>query len=232
MGLAETFADFRRRLPRRPRLYVGGCAGEPAGLAAAMQADPDLAAGITFLGAWVPGINKTDWAGLHADARAETTFLPPAWRASYEAGRTRILPLPYSATWDWIRTTPLDAAVLLVSPPDANGEVSLGVSPDFGPALLGRTDLPILALVNPAMPDVPFSIRAPLSRFAATVEDDTPLVEVAPAQSASVIRKPPWKIPPAVQQSASTNASILTCAAEASANRTPTFCAKSIDAAS
>lgn len=181
MGLAEAFADFRRTLAPRPRLYVGGCAGEPAGLAAAMQADPNIAAGITFLGAWVPGINKTDWAGLHPDARAETTFLPPAWRASYEAGRTRILPLSYSAAWDWIRTTPLDGAVLLTSPPDAKGEVSLGVSPDFGPALLGRTDLPILAISNPAMPDVPNSVRVPVSRFAAIAEDETPLVEVAPA---------------------------------------------------
>lgn len=183
-GLAEVFADFRRRLAPRPRLYVGGCAGEPLGLAEAMRRDPELAAGVTFLGAWVPGINKTDWAGLHPDARAETTFLPPAWRDSYEAGRTRILPLPYSATWDWIRTTPLDGAILLTSPPDAKGEVSLGVSPDFGPALLGRTDLPILAIMNPAMPDVPNSVRVPVSRFAAIAEDETPLVEVAPARLA------------------------------------------------
>ena len=182
--LTDAFAAFRRTLPPRARVFIAGCAGEPVGLAEALQEAPDLAAGLTFVAAWVPGINLTDWAGPHPGARAETTFLPPSLRPSFEDGRTRILPMAYSATWDWIRTTPLDGAVLMVSPQDGNGTVSLGVSPDFGPAILARTDVPVFAILNPQMPAVPNSVTAPISRFAAVVTHERALIEVAPQRLA------------------------------------------------
>jgi acyl-CoA hydrolase len=143
---------FRASLPPRARLYVGGCSGEALGLAEAFRQAPDLAAGLTFVGQWVPGLNQTDWASLHPDAEAETTFLSPALRRSFDAGRTRILPMTWYQSWDWLCHTPLDGAVLLVSPPDTDGNVSLGVSPDFGPAVITRTDVPVLALISPNMP--------------------------------------------------------------------------------
>jgi acyl-CoA hydrolase len=178
---AEALRRFRARLPARARLYTGGCSGEPLGFVEAFREAPDLAAGLTFVGQWVPGINHTDWASLHPDASAETCFLPPALRPSFEDGRTRILPMAYSHSWDWLASTPLDGALMLVSPPDAEGNVSLGVSPDFGPVILARTDVPVLALVNPQMPAVPHSVKVPLSRFALVAEEDRPLVQVAPA---------------------------------------------------
>jgi len=173
--------SFRASLPARARLYVGGCSGEPLGIAEAFRAAPDLAAGLTFLGQWVPGLNATDWASLSAHAQAETTFLAPALRPSFEAGRTRILPMTYFQSWDWLCHTPLDGAVLLVSPPDQEGNVSLGVSPDFGPALLARTDLPLLALINPEMPAPRHSVKAPLSRFIWIAEESRPLASAPPS---------------------------------------------------
>lgn len=181
MTPAEALRRFRASLPARARVYVGGCSGEPLGFVEAFRAAPDLAAGITFFGQWVPGINLTDWASLHPDAEAETTFLPPTLRPSFEAGRTRILPMTYSQSWDWLSTTPADGALMLISPPDADGNVSLGLSPDLGPALLARPDVPVLALINPQMPAVPSSVKVRLSRFALVAEDDRPLVQVAPA---------------------------------------------------
>lgn len=182
--LSAKFAAFRKSLPAKPRIYINGCAGEAVGLAEAMADAPELAAGVTFVGAWVPGINLTDWASLHAEAQAETTFLPPSLRPSFEDGRTRILPMAYSATWDWICTTPLDGAVLMVSPPDNDGNVSLGISPDFGPAILARTNLPVLGILNPQMPAVPNSVTVHQSRFAALVEHERALIEVAPQRLA------------------------------------------------
>lgn len=178
---AEALRRFRASLPAKARLYVGGCSGEPLGFVEAFRAAPDLADGITFFGQWVPGINLTDWASLHPGAKAETTFLPPALRPSFEDGRTHILPMTYSQSWDWLSTTPADGALMLVSPPDADGNVSLGLSPDLGPALLARPDVPVLALINPQMPAVPNSVKVPLSRFALVAEEDRPLVQVAPA---------------------------------------------------
>jgi acyl-CoA hydrolase len=181
MSLPAIFRDLRATLPPRARLYVGGCSGEPLALVDALREEPDLAAGLTFIGQWVPGLNLTDWAGLHPQAEAETTFLGPALRPSFEAGRTRILPMTWYQSWDWLCHTPLDAAVLLVSPPDTDGNVSLGVSPDFGPGLAARPDLPILALINPHMPAPRHSVKLHLSRFALVAEESRPLISVPPA---------------------------------------------------
>jgi acyl-CoA hydrolase len=88
-----------------------------------------------------------------------------------------------------MRTTPLDGAVLMVSPPGKTGKVSLGVSPDFGPAILARSDVPVFAMINPQMPAVPHSIEAPLSRFAAQVTDERTLIEVSPQRLAPGFRE-------------------------------------------
>ncbi|MEX1250610.1 MAG: acetyl-CoA hydrolase/transferase C-terminal domain-containing protein [Hyphomonas sp.] len=181
MSLNAALSAFRARLPKRARLFTGGCSGEPLGLAEAFRAAPELADGVTFVGQWVPGINQTDWAGLHPGAEAETTFLAPVLRASFEHGRTRILPMTYFQSWDWIGQTPLDGGILLVSPPDTDGNVTLGVSVDFGPALVARADVPLLAVINPNMPAPPHTPRVPLSRFAQVTEDTSALLSVAPA---------------------------------------------------
>lgn len=181
-SLSDAFRSFRARLPADARLYVGGCSGDPLALADLLRSEPSLAAGLTFLGAWIPGINRTDWASLHPEARAETIFLPPDMRPSFEAGRTRFLPMSYSQAWPWLCETPLDGGVIMVSPPDNEGQVSLGVSPDFAPAILARPEVVLLAIINPHMPSPPRSVRVPLQRFALVAEAARPLAEVLPAQ--------------------------------------------------
>jgi acyl-CoA hydrolase len=156
------------------RLFIPGGAGEPLGLLAALRDAPELAARITFVSAHVPGINRTDWAALHPDARSEGTFLSGDWRASFEAGRFALRPMTWFQAFGWLGATPLDAAVFLVSPPDADGRVSLGVASDLAPAVVAR-DLFKVAIVNPHMPRV----RGPLFDLAAfdlVAEDETPLL--------------------------------------------------------
>ncbi len=177
-SLDEAFEQFRHRLPARARLFIGGASGEPLGLARLFQAEPELSTGLTFLGAWIAGINVTDWAGFHHEAGAETIFLPAAQRPSFDAGRTRFLPLSYSQAWHWMATTALDGAVILISPPDAGGNVSLGVSPDFSPLMLARSGVPLLGIINPQMPSPPNSPKVPLSKFAQLAEDDHPILEL------------------------------------------------------
>lgn len=135
------------------RLFIPGAASEPMALLDVYRDRPDLAAGLTFVSAHVPGINRTDWAGLHETARAEGTFVSADWRASFEAGRFTFRPLTWFQTWRWLGETPLDAAVVQVSLPDADGNISLGIASDLAPAVLGRDVLKV-ALVNPAMPRV------------------------------------------------------------------------------
>lgn len=156
------------------RLFIPGGPGEPLGLLQAFRQAPVLAAGITFVGAHVPGINRTDWAGLHETARSEGTFVSGDWRASFEAGKFALRPMTWFQAYGWLGTTPLDAAVFVVSPPGPDGMVSLGVGSDLAPAVAPREVFKV-AIVNPHMPRVQGPLF-PLSAFDVVVEDETPLL--------------------------------------------------------
>ncbi len=157
------------------RVFIPCGAAEPLALFEGFQAAPELAAGLTFVGAFLPTANRSDWAGLHEDARAEGTFASADWRGSLEAGKFTFRPLTYFQTYGWLETTPLDAAVFQVSPPDADGNCSFGAAADLSPAVIGREVIK-LALINPRMPrtDGP---SAPLAAFGAVAEIDRPLAE-------------------------------------------------------
>jgi acyl-CoA hydrolase len=161
----------------RGRTYVAGCSGEPLSVAQAFRIAPDLAAGMTFHGVWIPGVNRTDWAGLHPAAKAETIFLSPDLRTSFEARRTAFRPLSYVQTARALAREASDAAFCVVSPPDEADQVSLGVSADFSEAALRLAGTRV-ALVNPHMPAPPNAPKLPLSWFDIVVEDDTPLLTV------------------------------------------------------
>ena len=71
---------------------------------------------------------------------------------------------------------PIDVAMLQVSPPDARGFVSLGVSVDLTPAVLAVTRQAI-AEVNPAMPRTHGESFVHIDRFDALVAVETPVTE-------------------------------------------------------
>ena len=71
---------------------------------------------------------------------------------------------------------PIDVAMLQVSPPDARGFVSLGISVDLAPAVLGVARR-VIAEVNPAMPRTHGESFVHLDRFDALVDIAAPLAE-------------------------------------------------------
>ena len=71
---------------------------------------------------------------------------------------------------------PIDVALLQVSPPDARGFVSLGVSVDLAPAVLAVARH-VIAEVNPAMPRTHGESFVHVDRFDALVSVDTPVTE-------------------------------------------------------
>lgn len=181
ISVSSAFATYRQSLPESARIYVAGCSGEPLALIGALEQSPDLAAGVTFLGIWIPGVNATNWAGLHETASAESIFVSPALRPSFDAGRTHFLPLSYTQSTAWLSSTQIHGGVVMVSPPDENGDVSLGVSADFSTLILARSDIPLFGLINHAMPTPKHSPKVSLKRFASVAETDTPLVQVEEA---------------------------------------------------
>ncbi|MFC7290306.1 acetyl-CoA hydrolase/transferase family protein [Hirschia litorea] len=179
-SISDALTILKKALPAASRLYVAGCSGEPIALSNHLKENDTFAENTTFLGIWIPGVNKTDWASLHPTAKAETIFLSADLRSSFETGDTQFLPLSYTQSWRWLSSTPLDGGVVMVSPPDKDGNVSLGVSSDFSQAILARNDVPVLALINHAMPSPPNAPKYPLSRFLCAAQTDTPLIQIAP----------------------------------------------------
>ncbi|MEL6693399.1 MAG: acetyl-CoA hydrolase/transferase C-terminal domain-containing protein [Pseudomonadota bacterium] len=177
--LESAFASLRKSLPADARLYVAGCSGEPLPLVETLKAAPNLAAGLTFLGIWIPGVNQTDWAGLHPTSKAESIFISPALRSSFEAGRTHFHPLSYTQSTAWLSRTKLDAGVVMISPPDADGMVSLGVSADFSPIIIERQDVRLLGIINHSLTAPANGPKFPIERFEAIVETDCPLASVS-----------------------------------------------------
>jgi acyl-CoA hydrolase len=136
------------------RVYVGAASVEPLAFAEALASDPERAAGVDFIGSFVPGVNAFDYAGLHADGRMTTLLLPGAAQESFRQGRVRLTPLSYAAFADQLARRPPDVAIVQVTPPDAEGRCSLGPCADFAPVVWAGARRRV-AFVNPALPRPP-----------------------------------------------------------------------------
>jgi acyl-CoA hydrolase len=158
-------------------VYIPGATAEPLSLRAALAADPERAAGVRFISCLVPGMNDFDYAALTPTTSATTFLMPPAMRASLQAGRVRLLPLPYSEIAEHLATrAEIDVAVFHLAPPDADGMASVGVAADFAPLVWSRAKRRI-ALINPAMPVMPRAPRLPIAEADLVVEAEGPLIE-------------------------------------------------------
>lgn len=108
-------------------------------------------------------------------------------RALSAEGRLEIVPCHYSALPRLFaaRRLPCDVGLLQVSPPDADGLVSLGIGVEYTADALRHTRT-LIAEINHRMPPTTGTRRLPLTAFAATVETDRPLRE-APARAPDAV---------------------------------------------
>lgn len=171
---------LREITPEKPRIYAPGCSAEVSVFVNAFIGQPSLAAEMTFLGVWIPGVNQIDYAALHPTCRAESIFMSPSIRASFERGAVDIRPLSYAQAFDWLNATGLDAAILQVTPPDAHGLVSLGVCADFAPAVWSRSATKKIAHVNAAMPRPANAPTHHIDEFDIILESDSPVLNYTP----------------------------------------------------
>lgn len=152
-------------------VYVQGSTGEPTGLIEALALAPGRSDGVTYLGCFLPGVNRRDPARLHPHARHTGFFVHGELAETLAEGRMRFLPLHYSAIYDYLAGQKVDVAMIQVSPPDARGECSLGVCVDFQPAVLPRAGL-VVAEVNRAMPAPPGSLTIPYDSIDYALESE------------------------------------------------------------
>jgi acyl-CoA hydrolase len=155
-------------------VYIPGLAGESPLFAEALARRPETCAGIRFIGVWLPGFNRTDYAALHPDARATAFFVGPALRSSFAAGLIDYVPISYFAIYNYLSTCAIDVAFLHVSAPDAEDRVSLGVANDFTPAVLAQAKVKV-AHVNLQMPHTVGAATLHLDEVDYIVEETCPL---------------------------------------------------------
>lgn len=105
------------------------------------------------------------------------------------AGQLEVVPCHYSALPRMFATgqLPADVGFVQVSPPDAEGTVSLGIGVEYVADAIQHTGR-LVAEINQQMPSTRGSARLPLSAFAATIETDRPLRQ-APVREADAVDK-------------------------------------------
>lgn len=175
--------DAVMRLRGAGRILIAGSAAEPTAILDAAFAEPDLWSAETLTGAFIPGVNERPLGRI---ARVETIFSTAGLRSG--GGRIAHLPLHYTEFWARLSARGLVGAVVMtVPPPRADGTVGYGLACDFAPAALWA-GAALIGVVNPRMPDPQGAPRLPLGRFAALVEDDSPLSELPDAEPDAAAR--------------------------------------------
>jgi acyl-CoA hydrolase len=156
-------------------IYVAGACGEPTAFLNALESDPELAKGRTFTGVWIPGVNRRDPTSAHADRTALSIFATPELLDSIDAKRTEIVPIHYSTAYSWLKGPASLAGGVVQVPPPEHGTIGLGVASDFTSAVMA-SGAPMVAEINPSMPNVMNGPRYPIDRFAALIQSNTPLL--------------------------------------------------------
>lgn len=159
------------------RVYLPGGTGELVSLAMALGDEPERMADVVIESCLIPGINRIDYAALNPRAEMRLFLLPPQLRASFEANRVKLLPLPYSRIAAHFARGGFDAALAHVSPPDADGRCSLGMCADFTP-IVWPTARERILMVNQRMPRVCHGPTLSISEATLVVETDDPVLEV------------------------------------------------------
>ena len=129
--------QFTELLQPGMKVYMQGCTAEPLTLQEAMQAQPDCADGVEFVGVPLPGYNRFDPTALHPNARMSTFFMTPELRRSKAPDRIRFVPTHYSNIYRQLRSMPdLDMMVVQGAPGSRNGVGSYGLSSEHAPGAL------------------------------------------------------------------------------------------------
>jgi len=198
-------ADLASVLPPGGRTLVMGCAGESLVLNDAVMAAGDAVGAMTFTGIFIPGVNRRTYLA-NPDCRLETFFITPEIKAA-PAAQVRFMPMCYDDVLKRLRTIDLNAALMSLSPPDADGLCSFGNTVDFVADIWERIPVRI-AHINPAMPRTRGPNTIPMSALTAWVEAEQPLITTDEGEADAVAEAIAGHIAPLVCDGATLQAGL------------------------
>ncbi|MEO8296440.1 MAG: acetyl-CoA hydrolase/transferase C-terminal domain-containing protein [Burkholderiales bacterium] len=159
-------------------VYVPGGVTVPTAFIQDLQSDPQRSQGLRMLTSISPGLpNPLDMERLHASAVVTGLFMQPGLTQAQRSGRFRMMPMSFGGLIRHMREeVDLDLLVVQVSPPNAQGECSLGPSVEFSQLALSKARR-VLALINPNVPHYKGSVSIPYERFDYVSQAETTLPE-------------------------------------------------------
>lgn len=183
-------------------IYVGGNAATPRHLVSTLAEGVPEGGGITLGHVLLLGEDPLD-TRAHPGIRHQAWFVGPADRDQVNAGTADYVPCNLSQIPRLIRerTPPLDVALLMVSPPDRHGFVSLGTEVMASLAAAENARRVVLQ-VNPQMPRVLGNSFLHVGEVDAIVEHEEPLPELPPREPTEVERRIAEHIVPLVPRGA------------------------------
>ena len=161
------------------RVFLGGGASVPFALVHSMLANAAAFKDIELV--HIHGLGATPWIDPCYEnvLRTNSFFLTPALRDAVERGQADYTPCAMSEVPLLFRNgeMPLDVALIQVSPPDANGMCSLGVSVDVVHAAVRYARI-VIAQINPRMPRTGGDSLISTRKIACFIEHAAELPEV------------------------------------------------------
>ncbi len=178
-GRKKTATKALRVLKRGNRIFIGSGCAEPQHLVSALEKTIVPLSDIEILHILSLGKSHYTESSFFDNCRLKSFFVAAATREAVAEGRADYTPINISDISGLFRSgaTPIDAALIQVSPPDSHGFCSYGISVDIVKAAT-ETARHVIAQVNPSMPRTLGDSFIHVSEIDAFVEFEEPLLEM------------------------------------------------------
>ncbi|MCU6762349.1 Propionyl-CoA:succinate CoA transferase [uncultured Roseburia sp.] len=170
-----------KKIPPGARIALGHAVGEPGYLVHTLSRHPEWFENTEICHMVSLGENKYCQEGMEPYFRHNSLFASGGTRDAIAFGRADFTPCFFYQIPELFTTTlPLDAALVMVTPPDENGNVNLSVSCDYTKSAIQNAKL-VIAQVNDQMPWVYGDNTVSVHEIDCFVEHSAPLPELKPA---------------------------------------------------
>ena len=160
------------------RVFIHSVAAAPQLLILAMTNRSDELRDVEIVHLHTEGAAPYAAPGMEKSFRVNALFIGANTRNAIQQGRGDYIPNFLSEVPSFFRKRilPIDVAMIHVSPPDIHGFCSLGTSVDVSHAAVDMAKI-VIAQINPNMPRTHGDGMVHVSRFAALVECNDPILE-------------------------------------------------------
>lgn len=173
--------DALKKISDGSRVVVGHAAGEPSWLLSVMAEHKEWFHDIEICHMVSLGKNEYCQEDMTGHFRHNAFFVGANTRQAVNEGRGDFTPYFFSEVPSLFKDgLPVDVALIMVTPPNENGKVNLGVSVDYTKSAAENARL-IIAQVNDQMPFTYGESLLDVSEIDCFVEHSNPLPELKPA---------------------------------------------------